>query len=100
MILRIKTDDFSIFAGYKYTDETFTRNNEELNKYLQLYKANSEIKYLQVECDIDTLIHLLAYIVNSVNCKHFIRTKYSDDGKVQSYWLCFYKESNFVRKAL
>ena len=92
MTLRIKTKDFDSFAGFKHTDNSHTKYNERLNEYINLFKTNKDIIYFQIECEENTPIHLIAYIVNAVGEKHFIRTDFDTDGKNKTYWLCFYKK--------
>lgn len=92
LIVRIKDSDFSDFAGYYYTDESYTKNNERLNEYIKLYKTNDDIKYLQIECERDFPMHTIAYICNEIDEKYFIKTVHdiSNNGN-NRYWLCFYK---------
>ena len=94
LIIRIKDSDFSEFAGYYYTDSSYTENNQNLNAYIKMYKNNPEIRYLQIECDRNFSMHTLAYITDKVDEKYFIRTDHHiDDVKGNKYWLCFYKEN-------
>lgn len=92
LIVRIKDSDFSNFAGYYYTDESYTKNNEQLNEYIELYKTNDNIKYLQIECERHFPIHTLAYICNQIEEKYFIKTDFAEESKDNKYWLCFRKE--------
>ena len=91
LIIRIKSSDFSEFAGYYHTDESYTKNNEVLNKYIRLYKTNDDIRYLQIECDRHFSIDTIAYICNRVDEKYFIKTDFADKNKENKYWLCFHK---------
>jgi hypothetical protein len=92
LIVRIKDSDFSNFAGYYYTDGSYTKNNEQLNEYIKLYKTNDNIKYLQIECERHFPIHTLAYICNQIEEKYFIKTDFAEESKDNKYWLCFHKE--------
>lgn len=92
LIIRIKSSDFSEFAGYYHTDESYTKNNEVLNEYIRLYKTNDDIRYLQIECDRHFSIDTIAYICNRVDEKYFIKTDFADKNKENKYWLCFHKE--------
>ena len=92
LTVRIKSSDFSEFAGYYHTDSSYTKNNETLNEYIRLYKANDDIKYLQIECDRHFSIDTIAYICNQVDEKYFIKTDFADNSKYNTYWLCFHKE--------
>lgn len=94
LTLRIKDSDFSTFAGYYYTSSNYEENNEVLNSYIKLYKTTSQLKYFQVECDRNCSMHTIAYIINQVDEKYFIRTVHEDTAKNNKYWLCFYKEDN------
>lgn len=91
LTLRIKDSDFSNFAGYYYTSFNYEENNEVLNSYIKLYKTTPQLKYFQVECDRSCAMHTIAYIINRVDEKYFIRTAHEDDVKKNKYWLCFYK---------
>lgn len=91
MILRIKTSDFSNFSGFKYTDDSYNKNNKELNKYIKLFKENKDILYFQIGCENDTPIHLIAYIIEKVKEEYFIKIDHDIDNKSNKYWLCFYK---------
>ena len=92
LIIRIKSSDFSEFAGYYHTDASYTKNNEVLNEYIRLYKTNDDIKYLQIECDRHFSIDTIAYICNQIDEKYFIKTDFADNSKENKHWLCFYKE--------
>ena len=92
LIIRIKSSDFSEFAGYYHTDESYTKNNEVLNDYIRLYKTNDDIRCLQIECDRHFSIDTIAYICNQIDEKYFIKTDFSGNNKENKYWLCFYKE--------
>lgn len=94
LILRIKSSDFSGFAGYYHTNSSYKENNEKLNAYIQLYKNTPQLRYFQIEFDGLHQIHTIAYIINSVDEKYFINTEHEDDVKKNKYWLCFYKEGN------
>ena len=91
LTLRIKDSDFSNFAGYYHTDSSYTENNEELNEYIRLYKHTDKFKYFQIECNRDVRMHTIAYIINQVDEKYFIKTDFNGN-KTNAYWLCFYKE--------
>ena len=91
MIIRIKRQDFSNFAGYTGDKKT----NEELNKYINLYNNNPEIKYFQIESSYNDMdIQLIAYICEKAEGKFFFRTEFPLDGnpKETRYFLCFAKE--------
>ncbi len=93
MILRIKATDFSNFSGYAY-EET---NNDELNKYINLYKSNKDIKYFQIESVYNGLdIHQISYICDKLDdiCKVFFKTEFdiNGNGKTAKYILCFAKK--------
>lgn len=91
MILRIKRQDFSNFAGY--TGDK--KSNEELYKYINLYNNNPEIKYFQIESSYNDMdIQLIAYICEKATGKFFFRTEFPLDGnpKETRYFLCFAKE--------
>lgn len=90
--LKIDNRDFSTFAGFYYTDSSFTENNEQLDEYIKLYKGNKDIKYFQIQCERNVEIHTIAYIIEQVKEKYFIRTDFEDGVKNYKYWLCFYKE--------
>lgn len=92
LILRIKSSDFSEFAGYYHTDGSYTKNNEVLNEYIRLYKTNDDIRYLQIECDRHFSIDTIAYVCNQVDEKYFIKTDFLGNNKENKYWLCFHKE--------
>lgn len=92
LVIRIKDTDFSKFAGYYYTNSSYTENNDYLNAYIKLYKKNENIKYLQIECDRSFPMHTIAYIVDRVDENYFIKTDHDiDEIKENKYWLCFYK---------
>lgn len=91
--LKIKDSDFSTFAGYRYTDSSQKENNEVLDAYIQLFKSNDQIKYFQIDCDATFPIHTIAYIIENVKEKYFIRTNFHDaDSSKNGYTLCFHKE--------
>lgn len=92
LTIRIKSSDFSEFAGYYHTDESHTKHNEILNDYIKLYKTNDDIRCLQIECDRHFSIDTIAYICNQIDEKYFIKTDFSGNHKENKYWLCFYKE--------
>lgn len=92
LTLRIKDKDFSDFAGYYYTSSDYQEGNKTLNAYIKLYRTTPELKYFQIECDKDFSMHTIAYIINQVGEKYFIKTDHGDDVKKNIYWLCFYKE--------
>jgi hypothetical protein len=93
LTLRIKSTDFSKFAGYYHTDNTYEQNNDWLNGYIRLYLTRDDIDYFQVECEHNVPMHTIAYICDRVGHKHFIKTEF-DQGNIKDkkYWLCFYKE--------
>ena len=91
LIIRIKNDDFSIFSGYYYTDNTYTQNNEILNEYINLYKYSDNIKYLQIECDRNFPMHTIAYICDRIDEKYFIKVDHEENIQDNKYWICFYK---------
>lgn len=92
MILRIRATDFSKFSGYKYN----INNNEELNKYIDLYKYNLDFKSFQIEDKTGNELdfHLICYIKDRLGSGHkmFVKTDLNDDGSPYRYWLCFRKE--------
>lgn len=93
LIIRIKSNDFSAFSGYYYTNDSYTQNNEKLNEYIRLYKETDCIKYFQIECGKDFPMHCIAYICDRIGEKYFINTEHSKDNiSNKTYWLCFYKE--------
>lgn len=92
LIIRIKSSDFSEFAGYYHTDGSYTKNNEVLNEYIKLYKTNDNIRYLQIECDRHFSIDTIAYICNQVDEKYFIKTEFASNLKEYKHRLCFHKE--------
>ena len=87
--LRIKSSDFSTFAGFYHTDSSYKKHNETLNEYTKLYKSNNDIKYFQIECDRGLPMHTIAYICHKVNEKYFIETDFAGKSKENKYWLCF-----------
>ena len=89
MTLRINSNDFSSFAGFKYDVED---KNDELDKYIKLFLTTKDIKYFQVRLSNCTTVDTIAYIVHKVDMKHFIKTDFSTDGSEKTHWLCFYKE--------
>ena len=95
LVLRIKSSDFSEFAGFYHTNENFKEHNEVLNEYIKLYKENNNIKYFHIECDRSTPMHTIAYICHEVGEKYFIGTDFvTDNVKDYVYRLCFYKETH------
>ena len=92
LTLRIKSSDFSNFAGYYHTDESHKKHNKRLNEYISLYLSNDNIKYFQIECDNGVRIHTIAYICERVDKKHFIKTEFAEKSRENKYYLCFYKE--------
>lgn len=93
LTLRIKSSDFSNFAGYYHTDETHKKHNEKLNEYINLYLSNDNIKYFQIECDNSVRVHTIAYICERVDKKHFIKTELAEKSRNNKYYLCFYKDN-------
>lgn len=98
MILRIKATDFSNFAGYKYTSPDC---NKELDKYIELFKNNPDIQYFQIEDDTGNKLdfHTVCYIKDKISLYNkefkvgmFTKTDFDDNGRIEKYWLCFYKE--------
>ena len=89
MTLRIYSDDFSTFAGFKYNVED---KNEELDKYIKLFLTTNDLKYIQKRLANSITADTIAYIVHRVDLKHFIKTDFNIDGSVNEHWLCFYKE--------
>ena len=90
MILRINSNDFNSFAGFKY--DSVENRNDELNKYIDLFLTNNDIKYFQVRLANCVTADTIAYIVHKVDMKHFIKTDFNTDGSERTHWLCFYKE--------
>lgn len=93
MVLRINSNDFSCFAGFKHTDKTWQKHNEELNEYINLFLTNDKIRYFQVRLADETNADTIAYITHKVDLKHYIKTDFKLDGS-KTHWLCFYKEDN------
>lgn len=89
MIMRIKSSDFSVFAGLKYD----CTENETLDKYINVFKENPDFCFFQVEDETgDMAFDLVCYICEKLkDCKMFTRVDRDDDGKIMSYWLCFAK---------
>ena len=90
--LIVDSRDFGSFAGFKYTDDKYKKNNERLNEYIKLYSSNADIKYLQIECGENLPMHTIAYICEKVKEKYFIRVDYGNSVEDKRYWLCFYKD--------
>ena len=91
MIMRIKSTDFSIFSGLKWDNP----ENNTLDKYLKVFKTNPDYKYFQVEnVDGQMDFDVVCYISEQLkDCNMFTRVDRDDNGKILSYWLCFYKEN-------
>lgn len=88
MILRIKSTDFSCFAGYRSK-----KYNTELDKYIDLYKNNEDINSFQIESDHNSLsFEQVCYIREKLKeNKMFTKIDFDDDGDPIRYWLCFHK---------
>lgn len=91
MTLRIKTSDFSDFAGYAHGYD----KNTELNNYIYTFKTNSYFSRFEIESDYNGLdISQIAYIQDNLpKCKMRIKSKLDDDGcgKNGLFTLCFTK---------
>lgn len=95
MILRIRATDFNNrFCGYAHGREY----NEEIDKYINLYKTNEEIRSFEIECLYNDLnIHQIVYIAEQLtDCKMFTRVDFDKNGdsKNSTYVLCFVKLDN------
>lgn len=90
MVLRIKTTDFSEFAGMRYTHP----KNKELDEYINIFKTNDNLTTFQIEDKCGTMeLDLICYCQEKLkNCGMFTKVEYNDDGKILGYWLCFYKK--------
>lgn len=48
LTLKISSNDFSIFAGFYHTDNSYEKHNEILNEYIRLYKSNEKKRKNQI----------------------------------------------------
>lgn len=91
MILRMKANELSSFSGYLYEDY----DNEELDKYIDVFLRDSEFCRFDIEDSTgrDIHFHTICYIKDRLkNCTMFTQTILDDNGKPIMYRLCFYKE--------
>ena len=90
MTLRIKSTDFSEFAGMRYDKP----HNEELDEYINIFKYNDNITAFQIEDECGNMdFDVVCYCHEQLkDCGMFTKVEYNDDGKIRSYWLCFYKK--------
>ena len=100
MVLRIKTSDFSSFAGYAHGYD----KNTELDKYITTFKSNSYFSRFEIESEYNGLdISQIAYIQDRLpECKLRIKSKLDDDGcgKNGVFTLCFTKIDDKSEKTL
>ena len=90
MTLRIKSCDFSCFAGMRYQEP----ENKELDEYINIFKENANLTAFQIEDECgDMDFDIVCYCQEQLeDCGMFTRVEYDDNGKILSYWLCFYKQ--------
>lgn len=90
MIMRIKSTDFSNFAGMRWEHP----DNIILDKYLKAFKENPDFHYFQVEDQQGIMdFDVVCYIAEQLkNCNMFTKVDRDDNGKILLYWLCFYKK--------
>lgn len=90
MILRIKSTDFSEFAGMRYDKQ----HNKELDEYLNIFKSNDDITAFQIEDKCGNMnFDVVCYCCEKLKgCIMFTKVEYDDNGKILGYWLCFYKK--------
>lgn len=89
MVLRIKSTDFSEFAGMRFNNS----QNKELDEYINIFISNSNLTAFQIEDDGQMNFDIVCYINNKLkNCRMFTKIDYDDGGNAVKYWLCFYKE--------
>lgn len=91
MTLRIKSSDFSCFAGMKYQNP----ENKELDEYINIFKENDNLTAFQIEdrcgnMDFDVVCYCHKQLKD---CGMFTKVEYDDNGKILGYWLCFYKKN-------
>ena len=89
MMLRIKSTDFSDFAGFRYSDP----QNQELDEYINIFKANNNLTSFQIEdktgqMNFDVVCYMAEHLKE---CKMFTKIDYDDNGNILAYWLCFTK---------
>lgn len=90
MTLRIKSSDFSCFAGMRHTHT----ENKELDEYINIFKDNANLTAFQIEDKCGNMnFDIVCYCCKQLEkiCGMFTRVEYNDDGKILGYWLCFYK---------
>lgn len=102
MILRIKTVDFSPFAGYNNSQEDGEDFNKILDEYISVFKSNPLFILFYIEEDKSRRLYFdtICYIADKIGhkdelgrkIKMFTRTEKDDDGKPLKYYLCFTKE--------
>ena len=95
MILRIKTTDFSIFAGCRHDK----LDNKDLNEYLDMFCGDNGFDALQIfdrtgQMDFDIVCYIQEYIKigSKRNTGMYTRIERDDNGKIKTYVLGFYKE--------
>lgn len=90
MILRIKSTDFSCFAGMKHDHS----ENKELDEYIKIFKENNNLTAFQIEdrcgnMDFDVVCYCCEQLKD---CGMFTKVDYNNDGEILRYRLCFYKK--------
>lgn len=90
MTLRIKSSDFSCFAGTRHDHP----ENNELDEYINIFKENANLTAFQIEDKCGNMdFDIVCYCHEQLkDCGMFTKVEYNDDGKVLGYWLCFYKK--------
>lgn len=89
MKLRIKTTDFSGFAGMRWDRP----ENKELDEYINIFKANDNLTAFQIEDEHGQMeFHIVCYCCERLRgCDIFSKVERDDNGNILSYWLCFHK---------
>lgn len=90
MTLRIKSSDFSCFAGMRHN----CPENKELDEYIKIFKENANLTAFQIEdksgnMDFDVVCYCREKLGKGYGMS--TRVEYDDDGKIEGYWLCFWK---------
>lgn len=93
MTLRIKSSDFSCFAGMRHHPS----ENKELDEYIKIFKENANLTAFLIEdksgnMDFDVVCYCREQLKNGYGMS--TRVEYDDDGKIKGYWLCFWKEES------
>ncbi len=100
MVLRIKTSDFSTFAGYAHGYD----ENAELDRYINVFQGNTYFSRFEIESKYNDLhISQIAYIQDKLpKCKMHIKSQLDDDGcgKNGVFTLCFTKIDDESEKNL